>query len=565
MNPWFLGPYSKRLDDELQALEKAGYKFEVDLQHKACGRIVLNVDYPLDGNIHKLVVAYPDNYPYFPFDISSPSFPSGKHKNPYSGLLCLIKSPQTNWSVNDTLAGILGSQVAKITEAHKAPDDAEHLEAHEAAQVTGYFHYEHSSVLYTGDWDIPKSSKHGTLLIGVDPLNSAGDAMRGTVFEVRGEDGTTLAAIDDRLRSRHSTTNKARWVRLHTVPESDNPAHILAEAIKEWPSLAGPQFNHGPDVIGLLMPEEVQYKQYHESWVFLVRRKVKRQRGASEIRVSFVRSDRATQHSIQARVPRTVPLSEKTVLIVGLGSLGSIIAWQLARAGVKKLRLIDFDFVQIGNTPRWLLGWLAAGYSKAHVLRNYLQQQYPFIEVECIDHRIGGSMFSSPSSDLHVLQAGLDGTDLIIDATAEWCVSHYLSDLATEKGIAYLWATGTPGGWGGTIGRIVPGKTQGCWKCYQSRLFDQSIKTPNQEVTPDIQPAGCFHPTFTGAGFDMDHVSLAAVRLAVSTLCADKESGYPDFEWDVGVVDLWSEKGSPIAPEWHTYKLTKHTDCDCHD
>lgn len=564
MKPWFLGPFSKRLDDELQALEKAGYKYEIVQNQKALGRIILTVDYPLDGIVHKLTVAYPDNYPYFSFDISSPSFPSGKHKNPYNGGLCLLKDPQTNWSVTDTLAEILDRQVSKISEAHNTPDDAEHLEAHEAAQVTGYFRYEPNSVVFTGDWEIPANTNHGTLLIGVDPSNSTGNAIRGAVLEVRGEDGASLAAIDSRLRPRYSTIHKARWIRLHAAPESENPVHILAAAIKEWPSLATPLFKHGPDIVGLLMPEEVHYKQYHENWIFLIRRKVKHQK-REQIQWTLARSDRATQPSIQARVPRTVPLGEKTALIVGLGSLGSIIAWQLARSGIKKLRLIDFDFVQVGNTPRWLLGWPATGYSKAQVLQQYLQQHYPFVEVECIDHRIGGTALSTQYSDLQVLPAGLNGTDLVIDATAEWCVSHYLSNLAKERSIAYLWATGTPGGWGGTVGRVVPGKTGGCWKCYQSKLFDQSIKTPNQEGTPDIQPAGCFHSTFTGSGFDMDHVSLAAVRLAVSTLCADKDNGYPDFDWDVGIVDLWNENGMPIAPEWHTYKLTKHADCDCHD
>ena len=564
MKPWFLGSHPKRLDDELQALERAGYKYELDLAHKASGRIVLIVEYPLDDVIHELLVVYPDNYPYFPFDISSKSFPDGKHKDPFSGALCILQNPHTNWRVDDTLAAFLNTQIPKISVAHQAPQDAALVEAHEAAQITGYFQYEPGSAVFTGDWHIPENVDRGTILIGIDRYSDPNTVMRGAVLEVQGSDQSALATIDDRLRNHYGKPIKGRWLRLPHPPKSSRPDQILSEVIKVWPNLKSEYFNHGPDVIGILMPEEVQYKQHHENWIFLVRRKRKSPKGIPEIHASLARSDQASTQSVQARAPRTAPLIDKKVFIVGLGSIGSIIAWQLARAGIKTMRLVDFDFVQIGNTPRWLLGWPAAGHSKAQAITQYLHYHYPLTDVQSIDHRIGSNkQISSNFSDLEALPEGLAGADLIIDATAEWCVSHFLSDLSKEKGIPYLWATGTPGSWGGTVGRVIPGKTQGCWKCYQRKLTDQSIKTPNQEISPSIQPVGCFHPTFTGTGFDMDQVSLSAVRLAVSTLCVDKEGGYPDFNWDVGIVDLWNEQGMPIAPEWHTYKLTKHPECDC--
>ena len=94
---------------------------------------------------------------------------------------------------------------------------------------------------------------------------------------------------------------------------------------------------------------------------------------------------------------------------------------------------------------------------------------------------------------------------------------------------------------------------------------DEGFHKPPHEDIPEIQPVGCFHPTFTGTGFDMDHVSLAAVRLVVSTLCSGQEGIYPDFDWDVGVVDLWDEKKTPIEPCWTTYPLTRHPNCKAHE
>jgi hypothetical protein len=45
-------------------------------------------------------------------------------------------------------------------------------------------------------------------------------------------------------------------------------------------------------------------------------------------------------------------LQEMTVSIVGVGGTGSAVATQLARMGVKKLRLVDRDFIDEANVPR---------------------------------------------------------------------------------------------------------------------------------------------------------------------------------------------------------------------
>src|SRR5699024_6028061 len=48
-------------------------------------------------------------------------------------------------------------------------------------------------------------------------------------------------------------------------------------------------------------------------------------------------------------------LVESSVLIVGAGALGGVIANQLVRAGIGKIRLIDRDYVEISNLQRQFL------------------------------------------------------------------------------------------------------------------------------------------------------------------------------------------------------------------
>ncbi len=567
LRPWF-EEHPGWLEEELKALDAAGYKYVKDSALQEAGRIVLTVKYPIDDDIHDLVVVFPDFYPYFPFQIlAPPSFPEGTHKHPYNGLLCILQDPQQKWETKDTIASILDTKVRDIVKAHQHPKDAESLEAHEGAQATGYFAYVPSAVIFTGDWNIPKEHTYGRLLIGLDSGTKPNEVIRGAVLEVQDKHGNILVEIDPVLKQRYSHRLPGRWVRLPKPPVSDDGNAIFNEAAQLWPEIARPKLNNGPDIVGLLFPEEVQYTQHQENWVFIVRRKAKQPHDKrTHIQSYLARADRASRANNYARVNRCGPIENKKVLLIGLGAIGSICAWQLARAGVGHIHLLDYDHLQLGNSPRWLLGYDASGHNKADVLKHHLERQYPFVKVTKDVHKIGDANSSfEPKQDIQIIERALNGTDLVLDATAEKCVSHFLSDLARKQGIPYLWATGTPGSWGGTVGRIVPDRTEGCWKCYQGHLFDKSIKTPAQENVPNIQPVGCFHPTFTGTGFDMDHISLGAVRLAVSTLCAGSDKAYPDFDWDIGIVDLWDEKtGKPIAPEWHKYALKRHPDCECH-
>lgn len=557
--------YPKRLQDELQALKGAGYEFELNEDERKAGRIIITVKYPLNDEVHDLIVVFPESYPYFPFEITSPTFPSGRHKDPYTGSLCLLKDPQKTWCVGDTLAGLLSTQVAKIAEVHHTPEKAADLEAHEATQITGQLPYQPGTVVFTGDWQIKQECSNGYISIGLENNTDPNIALRGAVLEVRDKNKAHLASLDDALLSRYKNIIVGRWVRLPSAPASSDPDAILKEAILKWPDLKHPKFNKGPDVVGILIPEEVQYGEYHENWIFIVRVKTGTTRNSVSFNYYLARSDQASEKVLRARSPKLSPIGQKKILVAGLGSLGSVFSWQMARAGIGGLHLLDFDHLQLGNIPRWMYGYSAVGHSKAQILTHALQHEYPFVKSKFFHHRIGNIKYTPKHlGDLEILPIALDEVGMIVDTTAEWCVSHYLSELAKEKGIPYLWATGTPGGWGGVVGRVVPYKTLGCWKCYQRHLAEGTIKQPNQEDIPDVQPVGCFHPTFTGTGFDMDHVTLAAVRLAVSTLCLGKEMAYPDFNWDVGVVDLWEKNGTPIAPIWYPYKLERHPECDCH-
>ena len=71
-----------------------------------------------------------------------------------------------------------------------------------------------------------------------------------------------------------------------------------------------------------------------------------------------------------------------TVAICGLGGLGSNIAISLARAGVGKLILIDFDKVDVTNLHRQQYKASQIGRYKTEALSENLKEIAPYVELE---------------------------------------------------------------------------------------------------------------------------------------------------------------------------------------
>ncbi|MBP5247859.1 MAG: thiamine biosynthesis protein ThiF [Fibrobacter sp.] len=75
-------------------------------------------------------------------------------------------------------------------------------------------------------------------------------------------------------------------------------------------------------------------------------------------------------------------LQAATVAVCGLGGLGSNIAISLARAGIGKLILIDFDSVDITNLHRQQYKAFQVGMPKPEALSSNLKEIAPYVELE---------------------------------------------------------------------------------------------------------------------------------------------------------------------------------------
>ncbi len=87
-----------------------------------------------------------------------------------------------------------------------------------------------------------------------------------------------------------------------------------------------------------------------------------------------------------ALVPQDI-LAPLDVTVIGVGAIGRQIAVQLASLGVRKLKLIDFDFVEPTNVTTQ--GYLQAdlGMSKVEATARALRQIDPSIELTLVEDR----------------------------------------------------------------------------------------------------------------------------------------------------------------------------------
>lgn len=81
-------------------------------------------------------------------------------------------------------------------------------------------------------------------------------------------------------------------------------------------------------------------------------------------------------------------LREGTVAVAGLGGLGSNIALMLARTGISKLFLADFDRVDPSNLNRQAYTISQIGMKKTEAMSELIRQVNPWIELGFFDGRV---------------------------------------------------------------------------------------------------------------------------------------------------------------------------------
>ena len=121
--------------------------------------------------------------------------------------------------------------------------------------------------------------------------------------------------------------------------------------------------------------------------------------------------------------------SSATVAICGLGGLGSNIAIALARAGIGKLLLIDFDRVDITNLHRQQYKANQIGLCKTDALKKNLSEIAPYTEVETVTAKITEANFRDLLKDADIVCEAFDNAEsksMLVNGVLEQLPDCYL-------------------------------------------------------------------------------------------------------------------------------------------
>ena len=130
--------------------------------------------------------------------------------------------------------------------------------------------------------------------------------------------------------------------------------------------------------------------------------------------------------------------SSATVAVCGLGGLGSNIAIALARAGIGKLLLIDFDRVDITNLHRQQYKANQIGCYKADALAENLSEIAPYTEIKTVTVTITEENFADILKEADVVCEAFDNAQskaMIVNGILEKLPDCYLVAASGMAGI----------------------------------------------------------------------------------------------------------------------------------
>lgn len=161
-------------------------------------------------------------------------------------------------------------------------------------------------------------------------------------------------------------------------------------------------------------------------------------------------------------------LRAASVLVVGVGGVGSYAAEAVARAGVGKITLMDGDIVQPSNLNRQLVALTSTlGRNKAEVMAERIRDIDPATEVTAL-----GRFYEEND------QLDITAYDWVIDAIDSVFAKTALIRTATEKGVNIVSAMGAAGKFDTQFRVADISKTSTCplAKVMRKRLREEGIE-----------------------------------------------------------------------------------------
>ncbi len=225
-----------------------------------------------------------------------------------------------------------------------------------------------------------------------------------------------------------------------------------------------------------------------------------------------------------SRIPSTIrsKLHNKSVAIIGTGSLGSKLARSLASSGITDLLLIDDDILLPENISRHIKGFDSIGEHKAVLVKKSAESVLAKPNIEVTIGQVGEQTNTSIHSKL---LAKIALKNLIVDCTASTKSFQILSMVSSESQIPLLWGEVFPGGLGGLTASAIPKQTP-CPFCVRRAILERFLEYPNFPGEPDENYSLSSNDearTFEALDSDVSYVASVMAHRVISILTNDDD------------------------------------------
>jgi hypothetical protein len=201
-------------------------------------------------------------------------------------------------------------------------------------------------------------------------------------------------------------------------------------------------------------------------------------------------------------------LTNKRILIIGLGAIGSMVAQTLCRGGSQKIDVVDYDAKGPENICRSEYTFVTGINDKVSELSTQLQSISPFVDVG-MNSLIADALkvLNDNSQGREKLREYFGAYDIIFDCTADNDMAFLIDQIAPEKQIINLSITNY-------AQELICAASP---NVYSNIMHISGILKTEEE--PDLyNPTGCWNPTFKAGYNDIAVLVQYAIKQINLTL-----------------------------------------------
>lgn len=204
-------------------------------------------------------------------------------------------------------------------------------------------------------------------------------------------------------------------------------------------------------------------------------------------KIECLKVNRCDYYYLNKQIGNDASVIGKQIAIIGAGSLGSYIAVELAKSGIKNLSLYDHDIIEKENILRHQSDFVWCDYSKVNALRYKLQKIHPEIIIKANKEYVTDEILERDMNEFNMLIFAVGSSDVQLLA------NRFLKKVNFLKPVLYVWLEA-----GGIDSHIlsIDYSQVGCFECLytdeKGNLINNKVnKMTEEQIEENVIRNGC--------------------------------------------------------------------------